>query len=96
MATGTAHVKVHLPQVLRRDFALRGAVEAKGDTLAEALADLNRQYPGLGGSVLDDQGKVRRNVIVFLNQEAVTHLPPEGVRLKSGDAVHVLPHVAGG
>jgi molybdopterin synthase sulfur carrier subunit len=89
-------VKVNLPQVLRRDFALRGDVEAEGDTLAAALADLNRRHPGLGDSVLDNQGKVRKNVIVFLNQEAVTHLAPEGVRLKDGDAVHVLPHVAGG
>lgn len=96
MVAASAHVKVHLPQVLRRDFSLRGPVEAEGRTLAEALADLNRKHPGLGGSILDDQGKVRKNVIVFLNQEAVTHLDPEGVRLKAGDAVHVLPHVAGG
>ena len=96
MAAGPARVNVHLPQVLRRDFSLRGAVEAEGDSLSEALADLSRKHRGLGESVLDDQGKVRKNVIVFVNQEAVTHLDPEGVRLKDGDAVHVLPHVAGG
>lgn len=96
MAAVPAHVKVHLPQVLRRDFSLRGPVEAEGDTLAAALADLNRRVPGLADSILDDQGKVRKNVIVFRNKEAVTHLDPEGVRLQSGDAVHVLPHVAGG
>jgi molybdopterin converting factor small subunit len=96
MAATPARVNVRLPPALRRDFSLRGAVEAEGDTLAEALADLNRRHPGLGGSVLDDQGKVRRNVIVFRNSEAVTHLDPEGVHLESGDTVHVLPHVAGG
>ena len=96
MAAHPARVSVQLPQALRRDFSLRGAVEAEGDTLAAALADMNRRHPGLGGSVLDDQGKVRRNVIVFRNDEAVTHLDPEGVRLKTGDTVHVLPHVAGG
>lgn len=89
-------MKVLLPNGLRRDFGLKGPVDAEGDTLAVALADLNGRVPGLGSALLDDQGKVRKNVIVFVNQEAVTHLDPEGVRLKAGDAVHVLPHVAGG
>ncbi len=96
MAAAAARVKVQLPHQLRRDFSLKGAVEAEGGTLAEALADINQRLPGLAGSILDDQGKVRRNVIVFVNQEAVTHLDPEGVRLRGGDTVHVLPHVAGG
>ena len=96
MAAGVARVRFQLPHQLRRDFSLKGPVEAEGETLAGALADLNRRLPGLEGSLLDDQGKVRKNVIVFVNQEAVTHLDPEGVRLKTGDTVHVLPHVAGG
>lgn len=96
MAAGLARVSVQLPHQLRRDFSLKGPLEAEGETLAQALADLNRRLPGLASSIVDDQGKVRRNVIVFVNRTAVTHLDPEGVRLSSGDTVHVLPHVAGG
>jgi molybdopterin synthase sulfur carrier subunit len=96
MAGGAARVSFLLPRSLARDFGVRVPVEAHGATLAEALADLNGRVPGLGGAVLDDQGKVRRNVIVFVNRDAVTHLDPEGVRLREGDAVHVLQHVAGG
>lgn len=96
MVVGGARVKVLLPHALRRDFALKGEVDAEGATLAEALADLNRRVPGLASAVLDDLGKVRRNVIVFVNREAVTLLDPEQVTLRTGDTVHVLPHVAGG
>lgn len=96
MEVGKARVKVLLPRGLARDFGLKGEVEARGRTLAEALLDLNLRLPGVAASLLDDQGKVRRNVIVFVNSDAVTHLDPEAVALREGDAVHVLPHVAGG
>jgi molybdopterin converting factor small subunit len=96
MAGEAALVKVLIPRSLASDLGVRTPLEARGATLAQALRELNGRVPGLARAVLDDQGKVRRNVIVFVNREAVTHLDPEGVALREGDAVHVLPHVAGG
>jgi molybdopterin synthase sulfur carrier subunit len=96
MGVGAAKVTVLLPQALRHDFGLKGPVAVSGATLGEALQDLDRRAAGLAASLLDDQGKVRRNVILFVNREAVTHLNPDEVPLKAGDTVHVLPHVAGG
>lgn len=91
-----AHVKVHLPHALTREFGVPGALTAKGANLEAALAGLDAQSPGLAASVLDDQGKVRKNVIVILNGDTVSHLTPADVKLRDGDEVHVLPHVAGG
>jgi len=96
MGVGGATVKVLLPQALGRDFGLKGPVSVSGATLGEAIKDLDRRAAGLSSALLDDQGKVRRNVIVFVNRKAVTHLDPDEVRLEAGDTVHVLPHVAGG
>lgn len=91
-----AHVKVHLPHALAREFGVRGALPAEGANLEAALTGLDAKSPGLSASVLDDQGKVRKNVIVIVNGDTVSHLIPAEIRLRDGDEVHVLPHVAGG
>jgi molybdopterin converting factor small subunit len=96
MVGSVAQVKVHLPQALARQFGLKGTVPAEGANLEAALTGLDRKAPGLSAAVLDDQGRVRKNVIVIINRDTVTHLDPLAVRLRDGDEVHVLPHVAGG
>jgi photosystem II stability/assembly factor-like uncharacterized protein/sulfur carrier protein ThiS len=46
-------------------------VPVSGTTVAEALRDLERSCPRLNGWVLDDQGRVREHVAVFLSGERV-------------------------
>lgn len=93
---GEARVEVILPRALLEYSAGADAVEAAGGTLSQVLAGLEARYPGLRERILDDQGRVRRFVHVFVNQDSVAHLEPEEVRLKAGDRVHILPSVAGG
>jgi sulfur carrier protein ThiS len=96
MVQGGPTVKVHLPHALAREFGVRGVLDARGADLEAALAGLDQAQPGLAASVLDDQGNVRKNVIVIVNGDTVSHRSPAEVKLRSGDEVHVLPHVAGG
>ncbi len=37
-------------------------VEAQGDTIDAVLADLDRRYPGIRFRVIDEQGRIRRNI----------------------------------
>lgn len=96
MGRPNAQARIVLPQALTQMWQTKDTLELHGATLAEALANLSKTHPGLGEAILDDQGKVRRNVLVFVNREPVTHKDPSEVSLHPGDAVHVLPHVAGG
>ena len=45
-----------------------------GATLSEALADLDEQFPGIGARVLDDEGRLRRFVNVYVNDDDVRFL----------------------
>jgi len=96
MVEGEARIRVELPAGLREFAGGKGSFEVQAATLADAIREINAQHAGLAYRLLDDQGRMRRFVLVFVNEESVAHLPPEDVRLKGGDTVHILPSVAGG
>jgi len=96
MVEGETRVRLELPTGLRQFAGGKGSYEVRAATLADAIARLNEEFPGFAYRVLDDQVKMRRYVLVFVNEDPVAHLRPEDVRLKGGDTVHILPSVAGG
>lgn len=63
-----------------------------GETVGEILAALEREYPAMAGWVLDERGRIRRHVNVFVNGE----YGREDTRLGPDDRVHVLPSISGG
>ncbi len=89
-------IRVTLPSALRSYARGHEAVDVPAATLADAIAKLAADFPGLGYRILDDQGRLRRFVNAFVNDELVSHLEPQDVRLREGDTVHILPSVAGG
>ena len=90
-------IRVHLTAQLR-DYA-RGAKEVDIDSAANLqtmVSKLDQSYPGLGGRIVDDQGKIRAHVNVFVNSENSRELKNENTPLHDGDVVHILPSVSGG
>ena len=88
-------VQVSIPTILRSYTDGAKSVEGSGGTLAELITDLDARHPGLGDRLLDD-GKLRRFVNVYLNDEDVRFTGGLETTLADGDKVTVLPAVAGG
>ena len=89
-------VEVYVPYPLRGLTNGIGTVELQAADLGGAIAELNRRFPGLAYRILDDQGRLRRFVNAFVNDQPVSHLSPNDVPLRAGDVVTILPSVAGG
>lgn len=89
-------VEVILPAALREYADGASRVTASGRTLEVLLADLDRKFPGMRQRVLEDTGRIRQYVVVFVNGDQVTDGEPSQVRIKDGDTVHIIPSVAGG
>jgi sulfur-carrier protein len=90
-------IRVRLTAQLK-DFA-RGAREVELDSADDVQAvvkKLDHAFPGIGGRIVDDQGKIRPHVNVFVNSENSRDLEREKTRLRDGDVVHILPSVSGG
>ena len=89
-------IDVRIPTILRSFTGGAKAVQGTGDTLADLLADLDAQYPGIKGRLITEEGALHRFVNVYVNDEDVRFLGGLDAKLNSGDSVTILPAVAGG
>ena len=89
-------VTVKIPTQLRTLTGGAEKVDASGATLAEVIADIDARHPGLKDRLLDDSGKLRRFVNVYLDDEDVRFLQGLETQLDEGARLSIIPAVAGG
>jgi len=89
-------VSVRIPTILRTYTGGAAEVTAEGGTLREVLAKLDAAYPGLAGRILDESGKLRRFVNVYVGEEDVRLADGLDTQVPPGSQVSVIPAVAGG
>ena len=86
-------MKVLIPTPLRDYTGGQSAVEATGRTLADALADLDRRYPGIRFRMVDEQDALRGHMRIFVNGEDVRALDTP---LRAVDEVMIVQALSGG
>ena len=89
-------VSVHIPTALRAHVNDRAQVDLEPGTIQELLDRLVADHPGLKGRLLDDQGGLNKFVNVYVNDEDVRFLENMETAVKPGDAVTLVPSIAGG
>ena len=85
-------MKVLIPGALR-SYTREAHVDAAGSTLDELFADLDRLYPGLRFRVVDEQGRLRPNMRIFVSGTGVRDLRHA---LRPDDFVAVVLALSGG
>jgi molybdopterin synthase sulfur carrier subunit len=88
-------VKVKIPVPLQR--LTQGKEEVEGDpgTIISLIEGLDKKYPGLSERISED-GKLRRFVNLYVNEEDVRFMKNEDTEVKDGDEVSIVPAIAGG
>jgi molybdopterin converting factor small subunit len=89
-------VSVRIPTILRSYTSGAAEVMAEPGTLREVISDLDVSYPGIGGRLLDDSGRLRRFVNVYVGEEDVRFAAGLDTPVPAGAQVSVIPTVAGG
>jgi molybdopterin converting factor small subunit len=89
-------VTIHVPGPLRAycDGASRLSLAAA--SVRSALEEIERRYPALHRSVLDETGAVRRHVNLFVNTTHIRDREGLDTALAPGDVLTILPAVSGG
>jgi len=86
-------VKVRIPTPLRSYTGNQANVSADGGTVADVLAHLDEQFPGIRFRMVDDQGQLRQHMKVFVNQDLTRDL---GTPLTATDEVTIMQALSGG
>jgi molybdopterin synthase sulfur carrier subunit len=89
-------VTVRIPTQLRELTAGEGEIAVDADNVREAISGLEVQHPGISERLLDENGKLRRFVNLFLEDEDVRFLDGLDTKLTPGQTLSVVPAVAGG
>jgi molybdopterin converting factor small subunit len=83
---------VNIPSPLRSYTQDVATVAAAGDTVAEVLADLDARYPGIRFRMIDEQGRIRQHIRIFVNTEPASL----AARVERSDVVHLICALSGG
>jgi molybdopterin synthase sulfur carrier subunit len=89
-------VSVRIPTILRTYTGGESEVKAEGATLAEVLDNLDSNYSGIKGRILDESGELRRFVNVYVGNDDVRFLESLATATPDGTQISVIPAVAGG
>jgi molybdopterin converting factor small subunit len=89
-------VAVRVPTILRTLTGGEAEVSVDGATLADVIESLEANYTGFRTRVLDDDGKLRRFVNVYVNDDDVRFAEGLATPTPDGASVSIIPAVAGG
>ncbi len=87
---------VRIPTPLRKLTQGAEEVQAAGSNIGEIIANLESSYPGIKARICDDDGKVRRFVNIFANDEDIRFLKNLDTPVGDSDEISIVPAIAGG
>ncbi len=90
------HATIRIPTPLRGFTKGHDEVKVRAATVAEALAHLGEQCPGILERILDKDGKLRPFVNVFLGSADVRSMKGLATAVDAGAVLAIVPAVAGG
>jgi len=88
-------IKVRIPTPLQKLTNGKAEVECEAKNIIELVEILEKGYPGMKERLSED-GKIRRFINIYVNDEDIRFVNKEETALKNGDNVSIVPAIAGG
>jgi molybdopterin synthase sulfur carrier subunit len=89
-------VKVVLPTALARHTDGQKSFASEAANLPGLLAEVDTKFPALSQNIKDEQGKLRRFINVYINDEDIRFLGGDTHQFADGDEIMLIPSIAGG
>ena len=89
-------VRVLLPNAFQKHTNGERELESSASHLPQLIDDLETHYPGLRTHLRTEDGKVRKFINFYVNEEDIRFLGNDEYAFKDGDEVLVIPSIAGG
>jgi len=88
--------------VLRVPHSLSGLIDnaeeaiCEGNTVEECINDISSKFPALKKRIIDNNGELNGDMLVFLNGENILNLDKKHTAVNDGDEISIVPFAAGG
>src|SRR5829696_9187866 len=89
-------VTVSIPTPLRPFTGGRDTLEVAGETVGQVLEQLLATHTGLKRHLMQDDGRLRNFVNMYLNETDIRHLASTATPVRAGDVLTIVPSIAGG
>ncbi|MDP6504620.1 MAG: MoaD/ThiS family protein [Planctomycetota bacterium] len=87
---------MNIPTMLRTHTNGNASVNIDGVTLSEVFENLEAECSGIKERLVDEQGRVRRFINVYLDGEDIRFLSDLDTEVGEAKEVSIVPAVAGG
>ncbi len=88
--------QVRIPVQLRALTNGEEVVSASGKSVLEIIEDIEKKYPGVKDRICEADGRLRRFVNIFVNEEDIRFLDNLQTAISDKDEVSIIPAIAGG
>src|SRR5215813_6725638 len=89
-------ITIAIPTPLRQFAGGQTEIQVEANTVGEALKQLTSAHGELRRHLFNDQNTLRNFVNVYVNDEDIRHLNGAETPVKDGDAILIVPSIAGG
>jgi molybdopterin synthase sulfur carrier subunit len=89
-------VKIVLPTALARHTDGQKNFASDAKNLPGLIAEIGEKFPALAANVKDENGKLRKFINVYVNDEDIRFLGGDSHEFADGDEVMLIPSIAGG
>ena len=89
-------VDVKIPTPLRKFTKDKGTVEADGETVAEIIDNLEKNYTGIKKRLVDEKGEIRKFINIYVDDEDIRFLHGKNTKTKGKKEITIVPAIAGG
>jgi molybdopterin converting factor small subunit len=96
MSVAQTTLSVTIPSLLAHITNNEREVHVVGTTLNECLEDLFRQYPVMRGHLFENDGSLRRHVLILYGDQSTRWLESLDIPVESGETITILQAVSGG
>jgi molybdopterin converting factor small subunit len=87
---------VFIPTPLRRFTNNTSKVQVPAGNIKDVIKDLSHNFPELKKHLLDEGGKIRSFINIFVGDDDIRNLQQENTTVKEETVISIVPAIAGG
>ena len=87
---------VIIPTPLRKFTNNTAKIDINAGTIEETVNELTLNFPDLKKHLLDEKGKIRSFINIFVGDSDIRDLQQEKTSVKSDTLISIVPAIAGG